>query len=232
LPAGTEIESDGPLVVGDLEVGDVALRELGQFEGRHGGGVEDPDLGACVVVDADDEKLAVLRGVGELDVPVGLQQDLPGLGCEVVAQQIGELVVFVGREIEARAVGAERLGDVGDIPFVGRQILHRRALPIVEIDVGVVGRAVLDQGQVALIGRDVCELVALVVLEDQLALVVERRVSVDIEESGVPLVRHDDEGARIMGEVEELGLETLARSEIADRAVELLDVDNCCGSPP
>ena len=93
-----------------------------------------------------------------------------------------------------------------------------------EIDVGVGAGARLDEREIATVGRDLGELPGRVVLEDQRARVVLRRVAIQVERLRVALVRRDEEVLLVGGPAEELRLGLVAGRQVARRAVRFAHV--------
>ncbi len=219
------VEGHAALVPRDRHRRDVGVAQFWQVDRCHRRCLVDAQLGARIVVDADDEVLAVLGKVTVPDVPIGLHDRLARAARQIVADQIIELAVLIGQIVEARPVRAERLRVVEHVTLVGRQVLHLLGLAVVEEDVAVGVGVDLAEGEVAAVRRDVGEVVPLVVLEDHLAGVTVDLVLVHVEEAIVALVRPDEERLVILCPPVERRFESFARRQVGDVTGGILDVD-------
>ncbi len=219
------VEGHAALVPRDGHRRDIGAAQFRQLDRRHRRRIVNAQLGARVVVDADDEVFAVLGKVAVPNVPIGLHDRLERPARQIVADQVIELAVLVGQIVEARPIRAERLWVVEHVALVRRQVLHLLGLAVVEEDVAVGVRVDLAEGEVAAVRRDVGEVVTAVVLKDHLATVVFRPVLVHIEEAIVALVGPDEERLVVLGPAVENRLELIARRKVGHLAGGILDID-------
>src|SRR5262249_61643388 len=108
---------------------------------------------------------------------------------ELVALDPRELGAVVGRVVEVPRGPVESLRVVGRDSGVLRDERRFLLFDVPERDVAVGGRPGLAEGDTLAVVRDVAELPAAVVLEDEGPGISLRRIPVAVEEPGVPLVR-------------------------------------------
>src|SRR5215210_74037 len=222
------IEAHAVAVPGEEHARDAPLLEVRQRNGAEARGVEEPKVVARIVVDGCDEILPFARIAGADHVPIGAQ-DLRRLARgQVVAHEIVELRSLIRDVEEALAIQAEGLGLEGDLGVghvAGVEQGRLAGGPVVEVEVDVIEARGLRQSYPAAVRGDGTWQEALLVLEQEGALEPVERHLINIESGWVSLVGHEEEASIVLRPPQEVGLELVARGQIADAAVRRLDVD-------
>ena len=163
------IERHFRFIVGNDDPADIALGKRRKIDRLARGFFVNPDFCARVLVRRYHAILSVARERDEQNVPRRFLNHFAFAVIQVVARDVEELAAFIRQEIKIFRRHIELLRIVPDVPCVRRNVLHLFRFRVVEINIGIRrGLTRLFERDEFPVVRDIAELVACLVLVNQL----------------------------------------------------------------
>ncbi len=220
-----EVEAHEIFVARERDVGDLAFGKGGESERLASGIVKDFHSRTRIFVHADDAVFAVAREVDEQNIPL-LALNRFGLASRnFVTRRVSELAAFIGEVVKIAGIRREGLRIEADLARMRCEVLHLLCFKAVEIDVGIVIGFGFRKCDVLFVVGNAGEVVAGVVLIEELWFEVGDFGAVEVEEALIAGVRKEEEGGFVKGPAAKEGFRFVAGSEVGLVAVEVLYIE-------